>query len=275
MSRKYLGETFDIHGGGKDLIFPHHENEIAQSMGANNKPFANVWMHHGFVTIKDEKMSKSLGNFLTIRDVLGEYSAEVLRLFIFSTQYRNPLDFSEAALQDAQSGLDRLYDCLAKISGIPDAVEGQSIVSPKDREKIASLRQRFESAMDNDFNTAQALGLLFDAVKVLNKLTRMLQAQPSAEDVQLVRQGAADLQELAGLLGVLQQDPEQYVLRKKQQLLNSIQLSEKEIDAMIYKRNTARDEKDWSASDEVRNELLSHGIELHDDPDGTTWSVKS
>jgi len=275
MSRKYLGETFDIHGGGKDLIFPHHENEIAQSMGANNKPFAKVWMHHGFVTIKDEKMSKSLGNFLTIRDVLGEYSAEVLRLFIFSTQYRNPLDFSEAALQDAQSGLDRLYDCLAKISGIPDAVEGQSIVSPKDRKKIASLRQRFESAMDNDFNTAQALGLLFDAVKVLNKLTRMLQEQPSAEDVQLVRQGAADLQELAGLLGVLQQDPEQYVLRKKQQLLNSIQLSEKEIDAMIYKRNTARDEKDWSASDEVRDELLALGIELHDDPDGTTWSVKS
>ena len=105
MSRKYLGESFDIHGGGKDLIFPHHENELAQSVGANEKPFANLWMHHGFVTIKDEKMSKSLGNFLTIRDVLREYPAETLRLFIFSTQYRNPLDFSETALQDAQVGL--------------------------------------------------------------------------------------------------------------------------------------------------------------------------
>lgn len=275
MSRKYLGETFDIHGGGKDLIFPHHENEIAQSMGANKKPFANLWMHHGFVTIKDEKMSKSLGNFLTIRDVLGQYSPEVLRLFIFSTQYRNPLDFSEAALQDAQSGLDRLYDCLAGIRGIPDTVDGQSIIGAKDRKKIASLQQRFESAMDNDFNTAQALGLLFDAVKVLNKVTRMLQERPSADDVQLVRQGGAELQELAGLLGILQQDPEQYVQEKKEQLLNSIKLSEEEINLMIAQRNAARDEKDWSTSDEVRDELLSHGIELHDGPDGTSWSVKS
>ncbi|MCI5158419.1 MAG: cysteine--tRNA ligase, partial [Candidatus Electrothrix sp. AUS1_2] len=121
MSRKYLGQTFDIHGGGQDLIFPHHENELAQSVGANQCAFANLWMHHGFVTIKDEKMSKSLGNFLTIRDVLREYPAETLRLFIFSTQYRNPLDFSETALQDAQIGLDRRYDCLAKISKLVQA----------------------------------------------------------------------------------------------------------------------------------------------------------
>jgi len=129
--------------------------------------------------------------------------------------------------------------------------------------------------MNNDFNTAQALGLLFDTVKVLNKVTRMLQERPSFEDVQLVRLGGSELQELAGLLGVLQQDPEQYVLEKKQQLLNSIKLSEDEIDTLIAKRNNARDEKDWSLSDEVRDELLSHGIELHDGPAGTTWSVKS
>ena len=275
MSRKYLGETFDIHGGGKDLIFPHHENEIAQSVGANKKAFANLWMHHGFVTIKDEKMSKSLGNFLTIRDVLREYPAEVLRLFIFSTQYRNPLDFTEAALQDAQSGLDRMYDCLARIAGLPDAADGQAVISKKDRQKIASLRQRFESAMDNDFNTAQALGLLFDAVKILNKATRMLPKRPSVEDLQLVRQGGSELRELAGLLGILQQEPEQYVLQKKQQLLAAIDLSAEEIDSLITKRNTARDEKDWAASDEVRDELLAHGIELHDGPDGTTWTVKS
>jgi len=275
MSRKYLGETFDIHGGGKDLIFPHHENEIAQSMGANKKPFANLWMHHGFVTIKDVKMSKSLGNFLTIRDVLRDYPAEVLRLFIFSTQYRNPLDFTEAALQDAQVGLDRMYDCLAKIAGLSDADDGQPVVSKKDREKLVSLRQRFESAMDNDFNTAQALGLLFDAVKVLNKVTRMLLPQPAVEDLQLVRQGGSELQELAGLLGVLKQDPEQYVLQKKQQLLDAIDLSAEEIDTLIARRKTARDEKDWATSDEVRDELLAHSIELHDGPDGTTWNVKS
>ncbi|MCF6187995.1 MAG: cysteine--tRNA ligase, partial [Desulfobulbaceae bacterium] len=154
MSRKYLGETFDIHGGGKDLIFPHHENEIAQSSGATGKPFAKLWMHHGFVTIKDEKMSKSLGNFLTIRDVLREYPAEVLRLFIFSTQYRNPLDFTEAALQDAQSGLDRIYECLATIAELPEGDDnGKMVVSKKDRNKLQNLKSRFEQAMDNDFNT--------------------------------------------------------------------------------------------------------------------------
>jgi len=275
MSRKYLGENFDIHGGGKDLIFPHHENEIAQSVGANQKPFANLWMHHGFVTIKDEKMSKSLGNFLTIRDVLRDYPAEVLRLFLFSTQYRNPLDFTEAALQDAQAGLDRMYACLAGIAGLAGAGDGQAVIGTKDRQKIESLRPRFESAMDNDFNTAQALGLLFDAVKVLNKVTRMLPAQAAADDLQLVRQGGADLQELAGLLGVVQQDPQQYVQRKKQQLLAAIKLSADEIDALIAQRKSARDRKDWAAGDAVRDELLTHNIELHDGPDGTTWDVKS
>ena len=275
MSRKYLGENFDIHGGGKDLIFPHHENQIAQSVRANQKPFANLRMHHGFVTIKDEKMSKSLGNFLTIRDVLRDYPAEVLRLFLFSTQYRNPLDFTEAALQDAQVGLDRMYACLAGIAGLAGAGDGQAVIGTKDRQKIESLRPRFESAMDNDFNTAQALGLLFDAVKVLNKVTRMLPAQAAADDLQLVRQGGADLQELAGLLGVVQQDPQQYVQRKKQQLLAAIELSADEIDALIAQRKSARDRKDWATGDAVRDELLAHNIELHDGPDGTTWDVKS
>ena len=223
MSRKYLGGSFDIHGGGKDLIFPHHENELAQSVGANQCSFANLWMHHGFVTIKDEKMSKSLGNFLTIRDVLREYPAETLRLFIFSTQYRNPLDFSETALQDAQIGLDRMYDCLATMTELIQAAARSAdltdstdvdantpVVGQKDRKKIESLQQRFETAMDNDFNTAQALGQLFDGVKVLNKACRMLNAeQATAEDLGLLEKAGETLQELAGLLGVLQQDPVQ------------------------------------------------------------------
>ncbi|RUM34058.1 MAG: cysteine--tRNA ligase, partial [Desulfobulbus sp.] len=242
MSRKYFGETFDIHGGGKDLIFPHHENEIAQSSGASGKTFANLWMHHGFVTIKDEKMSKSLGNFLTIRDVLEQYPAEVLRLFIFSTQYRNPLDFTEDALQDAQSGLDRMYGCLAGVEGLSGEEGEAAAISSKDRKKIASLRQRFESAMDNDFNTAQALGFIFDTVKVLNKLTRMLSQHAATEGILLVRQGAADVRELAGVLGVLQQEPVQYVARKKQQLLDSIDISEDKILQLIARRNAARDE---------------------------------
>ncbi len=278
MSRKYLGKNFDIHGGGKDLIFPHHENEVAQSVGANACSFANLWMHHGFVTIKDEKMSKSLGNFLTIRDVLREYSAETLRLFIFSTQYRNPLDFSEMALQDAQTGLDRMYECLAQISGLVQAAEtgSDSLIGQKDQKKIQSLRQRFEKAMDNDFNSAQALGHLFDGVKVLNKVCRMLaNQQGSAEDLELLEQAGATIQELAGLLGVLQQDPVQYLQGKKDALLAAISLSEEEINALIAERNAARENKDWAASDAVRDKLLAHNIELHDGPDGTSWGVKA
>ncbi|MEN8256465.1 MAG: cysteine--tRNA ligase, partial [Thermodesulfobacteriota bacterium] len=136
MSKKYLGDTFDIHGGGKDLIFPHHENEIAQSEGATGKPFVNTWIHHGFVTIKDEKMSKSLGNFLTIREMLEKYPTEVLRLFIFSAQYRTPLDFSDQAMQDAESGLDRLYSCLATVAGLPETGSGDSNIGKKDRQKL-------------------------------------------------------------------------------------------------------------------------------------------
>lgn len=275
MSRKYLGETFDIHGGGKDLIFPHHENEIAQSCGATGKPFANLWMHHGFVTIKDEKMSKSLGNFLTIRDVLRQYPAEVLRLFIFSTQYRNPLDFTEAALQDARTGLDRIYECLATIAGLPEGSDsGKTVVSKKDRNKLQNLKSRFEQAMDNDFNTAQALGFLFDGVKVMNKVARMLPGHPASEDVALLRSAGEDLRELAGILGVATRDAVQYMAEKKEKLLASIDLSEEEINSLISRRNAAREKKDWAESDAVRDQLLAHNIELHDGPEGTTWEVK-
>jgi len=284
MSRKYLGAHFDIHGGGKDLIFPHHENEIAQSVGANKQPFANLWMHHGFVTIKDEKMSKSLGNFLTIRDVLREYPAETLRLFLFSTQYRNPLDFSETALQDAQAGLDRMYDCLAGIAALAQSADfagsgksdaGRAVPGKKNRKKLTNLRRLFTAAMDNDFNTAQALGHLFDGVKVLNKVTRMpaLTQGGSANELRLVQQAGKDLRELAGLLGLLREDPVEYVRRKKEELLAAITLSEEEITALIAKRNAAREQKDWAAGDAVRDELLAHHIELHDGPDGTTWDV--
>ncbi|HER62423.1 MAG TPA: cysteine--tRNA ligase [Desulfobacteraceae bacterium] len=275
MSRKYLGETFDIHGGGQDLVFPHHENEMAQSVGATGKPFANLWIHHGFVTIRDEKMSKSLNNFLTIREILEQYQPEVLRLFIFSTQYRNPLDFSEAAMQDAETGLDRMYDCLARIAELDDGTDGPSVISDKDREKVDSLKQRFEYAMDNDFNTAQALGLLFDTIKVLNKTVQALPAKrAAAADIALLRSGGETVKELAGIMGVLQQDPREYIRRKKQRLLEDIDLTAGEIEKMIHDRNKAREEKDWATSDAIRDRLLQHGIELQDGADGTTWDVR-
>jgi cysteinyl-tRNA synthetase len=278
MSRKYLGPTFDMHGGGQDLIFPHHENEIAQSVGANGQPFAKLWMHHGFVTVKEEKMSKSLGNFLTIREVLKLWPAEVLRLFLFSTQYRNPLDYNDTALHDAETGLERMYACLAQVDALPEPVSraSESLLSQKDRKTISTLRDRFAAAMDNDFNTAQALGHLFDAVKALNKAARLLLKQAgSTEDAALVRQGAADLRELAGLLGLLGQDAAEYLQAKKAQMLAQTDLTEARINALIEQRKEARKRKDWAAGDAVRDELLAHKIELQDGPDGTAWSVKN
>jgi cysteinyl-tRNA synthetase len=275
MSRKYLGETFDIHGGGKDLVFPHHENEIAQSCGSSGKSFANMWMHHGFVTIKDEKMSKSLGNFLTIRDVLKQYEPEVLRLFIFSTQYRNPLDFSETALQDARSGLERMYECLAQVDALPtDGSTDSSSIATKDRRVLETLAIRFYEAMDNDFNTAQALAHLFETVKTFNKILRTLPERPAIDDLSLLRYAAAVFRDLAGVLGLVQRDPAMVAAGNKAKVMAGIDIGEDEIQQLIAKRNQARAAKNWAVSDEVRDYLLAHRIVLKDSPEGTTWEVK-
>ena len=276
MSKKYLGETFDIHGGGKDLIFPHHENEIAQSCGVTGKDFAKLWMHHGFVTIKHEKMSKSLGNFLTIRDILRQYEAEELRLFIFSTQYRNPLDFTKEALLDSRSSLDRMYECLDRIASLPDTASdiADSILSSKDRDTLNSLEMRFAKAMDNDFNTAQALAHLFESIKILNKVIHLLPEKPSAEDVHIIRASASTLKKLGGVLGLLQKDPAEVLAEKKKKILNQVALNEQEIKVLIEKRRQARIDKNWALSDEIRDYLLEQHILLKDGPEGTTWEVK-
>ena len=276
MGRKYLGETFDIHGGGKDLVFPHHENEIAQSEGASGKPFANYWIHHGFVTIKDEKMSKSLGNFLTIRDVLERFPAEALRLFIFSTHYRNPLDYSEAAMADAEAGLTRLYSALAEVASLPPADPAAgAVAAAKDREKLLQLEDNFQQAMDIDFNSALALGRLFDAVKIINKLRSALPAAPAARDLELLQGAALKLKELAAIFGLLQEEPTAYLQRRKERLLAGLNISQTEIAELIARRQQARQEKDWAAADRVRDQLLAQKIAIKDGPDGTTWEVLS
>ncbi len=276
MSRKYLGDTFDIHGGGQDLIFPHHENELAQSEGANDKPFVNMWIHHGFVTIRDEKMSKSLGNFLTIRDILEHYHPEVLRFFIFSTQYRNPLDFSEAAMQDAMTGLDRLYQCVAAVERLVENCSDSAapVTSEKDRKKLGSMEERFQKAMDNDFNTALAQGVLFETVKILNKVLRQLPEIPARVDHDLLSSTTATMKKLAAIMGLLQEDANEYLAAKKAAILADIDISEEEIQSLIQKRNQAREVKDWARSDAIRDRLLEQGIELKDGPEGTGWTVK-
>jgi len=276
MSRKYLGDTFDIHGGGKDLIFPHHENEIAQSEGANGCCFVNTWIHHGFVTIRDEKMSKSLNNFLTIRDLLEHYHPEILRFFVFSTHYRNPLDFSETAMQDAASGLERLYKTVAAIDALPtdSQAETSTIVTDKDRKQLSSIEARFQQAMDNDFNSAQAQSVLFDAVKAMNRIMQKLPEKPAAADLELLRATRDLVKKLAAIMGLLQHDAPQYLMEQKQKLLSAIDMDETTIDNLIEERRLARAEKNWARGDEIRDELLRHNIELKDSPEGTSWTVK-
>ncbi|MCK5230373.1 MAG: cysteine--tRNA ligase, partial [Desulfobulbaceae bacterium] len=285
MSRKYLGDTFDIHGGGKDLIFPHHENEIAQSEGATGKPFVNTWIHHGFVTIKDEKMSKSLGNFFTIREILERYDPEALRLFMFSSHYRTPVDFSENAMKEATTGLDRLYSCLAEIEQIPGIrkpdgrdtagqEEAKPVASQKETKKIETIEDRFSKAMDIDFNSAQGLGHLFDMVKSLNRIRSALPAQPAASDLELLGNGADSLLKLTDIIGLLKNDPVSYIETKKARIFEESGLDKVDIENMIEERSEARKQKNWTRADEIRDELLLKNIEIKDNAQETTWTVR-
>ncbi len=282
MSKKYLGDTFDIHGGGKDLIFPHHENEIAQSEAANDKPFVNMWVHHGFVTVRNEatdeseKMSKSLGNFLTIRDLSRKHHPEILKLFIFSTQYRNPLEYSEQAMLDAETGLTRLYESIAGIDAIkrnPAEIAG-TVITDKEAGKLDSLEERFRQAMDNDFNTAQAIGQLFDTAKTVNKILRKLPDEQAPADLARLDLAREAIIRQGQVVGILNEPADIFLERRKRETIRDAVIDPAAIETMIARRNEARKNKDWKLSDAIRDELLDQSVELKDGPDGTTWSVK-
>lgn len=273
MSRKYLGDTFDIHGGGKDLIFPHHENEIAQSEGATGQTFARNWIHHGFVTIRDEKMSKSLKNFLTIREVLADHHPEVLRLFVFSSHYRTPLDYSENALKDSATGLERIYNCLAAIDELSGSSADSPAITSEDTSRINSLKDRFIEAMDNDFNTAQALGLIFETVKDLNRVRQQLPPAPAPEDLVFLKKSAEQMIELCHIMGLVTEPAADYLKNLQQGELSELAIAPTEIDDLIDQRRQARRDKNWARADEIRDLLLAKGIELKDSADTTTWQT--
>ncbi|MGQ9660600.1 MAG: cysteine--tRNA ligase [Thermochromatium sp.] len=247
MSTCALGNHFDIHGGGADLQFPHHENEIAQSEGATGEPFVNVWMHNGFVRVNEEKMSKSLGNFFTVREVLRLYRPEEVRYFILTSHYRSPLNYDDGALQQARAALSRLYTALR---GLPEAAPAEG----------ESFRTRFQSAMDDDFNTPEALAVLFDLAREINRLRAAGMTDQAAAHGALLR-------ELGGVLGLLQDDPERYLRGG----LVPGELDDAEIEAMIEQRQAARANKDWAEADRLRAVLMAAGVVLEDGPQGTTW----
>ncbi len=280
MSQKYLGETLDIHGGGKDLIFPHHENEIAQSEAATGKPFARYWIHNGFVNINKEKMSKSLGNFLTIKEALLQWHPEALRLFFLSHHYRSPVDYSEEGLLKAKTGLDRFYSTLYAIQEElkrpirSSEKKGEGKALEEIRKEIDSFPIRFEEAMDDDFNTAQALGYLYDLQTALNRLLDLSKGQPTDEIRSFLHQGYEQFKKMGWVLGLFQEDPQSYSERQKREGLQKLGLSEEEVLKQIEERNQARKSKDWKKADEIRNHLLSKGILLEDTPSGTQWKLK-
>jgi cysteinyl-tRNA synthetase len=263
MSTSCLGSHFDIHGGGADLQFPHHENEIAQSEGATGEPFVNVWMHNGFVRVNEEKMSKSLGNFFTVREILARYRPEEVRYFILTSHYRSPLNYDGEHLDNARGALTRLYT----------ALRGLAAAEPAGGE---TYRRRFRAAMDDDFNTPEALAVLFDLVREINRVR--------GEDEPTAAALGAELRGLGAVLGILQGDPETFLKGQDLSKAGSGQseargqgasmtagLSDSRIDQLIGQRDEARRSRNWAEADRIRDELQAAGVILEDGPGGTSW----
>ena len=248
MSTDQLGAHFDIHGGGMDLQFPHHENEIAQSEAATGHPFVNYWIHNGFVQVDEEKMSKSLGNFFTVREILKQYQPEVIRYFILSSHYRSPLNYTDDNLAKARGALQRLYTALRGSTS-----DGTTIDS--------EFEARFSAAMDDDFNTPEALAVLFDTARALNRARD--------ENAAKADQLATTLRQLGARLGLLQADAQQFLQSPQQTSASG--LSDSDIERLIEARLAARADQNWAEADNIRNQLIENNILLEDCAEGTTW----
>lgn len=269
MSRRFLGETFDIHGGGEDLIFPHHENEIAQAEGATETPLARYWIHNGFIRVSGEKMSKSLGNITTVKKILETWHPEVVRLFVLQSHYRSPVDISEASLSEARTALRRFYST-SYLMSVRLEQANRSTLAENDRQMLAELermRAKFVEAMDDDFNTAKALGHVFDAIRALNTyLTGKVHPE-------VIQKGTALIKEVGGVLGLFQEEPRNFLADDTERALKRYGLDRAQIERLIAERAEARKGKDWARADEIREVLGAMKVTLKDTPTGTEWTV--
>ncbi len=251
MVNRYLGHTIDIHSGGFDLIFPHHENEIAQSVCANGTPFANYWLHNGFINVNNEKMSKSLGNFFTVRDIAAKYDYEVIRFFMLSAHYRSPINFCDELMDAAKNGLERIYNCLDNIDFLlGNATDGEA--GDEIKTAMENYKNKFITAMEDDLNTADAISAIFEAVRFANSMT-----SPNKAELLLAKD---TILELGNVLGLLKNT-------EKASL-------DDEIEALIAERTQARKDKNWALADKIRDDLKARGIVLEDTPDGVKWKFE-
>lgn len=255
MANKYLGETIDIHSGGQDLIFPHHENEIAQSEAANGKPFANYWMHNGYININNQKMSKSLGNFFTVRDISEKYDYEVIRFFMLSAHYRNPINFSDVLMEQAKASVERVYNCIENLEFLITKGEDRPLNESEKAfsSRLDELKQQFIDAMDDDLNTADAISTVFDIAYAAN--TALSNTEPNA--IEVIEKALSLIREIGSVLGLFE--------KKKASL-------DEEVEALIVKRNEARANKNWAEADAIRDKLKEMKIELKDTPMGVKWT---
>ncbi|WP_312426734.1 cysteine--tRNA ligase [Lacrimispora sp.] len=251
MSRKYLGDQIDIHAGGEDLIFPHHENEIAQSEAANGKEFAKYWMHNGFLNIDNKKMSKSLGNFFTVREISEKYDLQVLRFFMLSAHYRSPINFSAELMESSKNGLDRILTAVGKLKDLEASAKTEKLLDREDKNAVQELVSKYEAAMDDDFNTADAISAIFELVKLSNSNT---DESSSKEFVTYLKETIVRLCDVLGI-----------ITEKEEEILDD------EIEAMIAGRQQARKDKNFALADEIRGKLLEKGIVLEDTREGVKW----
>ena len=259
MSTKYLGQPFDIHGGGRDLAFPHHENEIAQSEGAFNLPFARYWMHNGFLNINQQKMSKSLGNFYTIREILERHSAAALRCYFLASHYRSPIDFSEQGLDEAEKGVERIYETIDRL---------ERSVSPNGSScPESAVLDAFRKEMDGDFNTPRSLAIIFEEIRSLNRILDEGKSEGLYPRV-------LALKTVGEVLGLFQDRPQAFLREKKERWVRGQGIPRETIEELVKKRERARSAKQWQEADRIRMELQEKGITLEDTPGGTIWKVR-